>query len=53
MSGVRQLSVLMDFVLLQHDLFGRANLLVWDGYVMLGSLELYSIENGSLTGMQY
>ena len=34
-SGVRQLRVSMDFVLLEHDLFGRPNLLVWGGYVML------------------
>ena len=43
----------MDFVLLEHDLFGRPILLVWGGYVMLFFLELYSTQNGSLTDMQY
>ena len=51
MSGVRQLRVSIDFVLLEHDLFGRPNLHVWCGYV--GSLELYSVQNGSVTDMQY
>ena len=34
-SGVRQLRVSMDFLLSEHDLFGRPNLLVWGRYVML------------------
>ena len=33
-SGVRQLRVSIDFVLFEHDLFGRPNLLVWDRYVI-------------------
>ena len=35
MSDVRQLRVSMDFVLLEHDWFGRPNLLVFGGYVLL------------------
>ena len=31
-------------------MFGRPNLLVWGGYVMLVLWNLYSIQNGSLTG---
>ena len=31
----RQIKVLIDFVLLEHDLFGRPNLLVWGGYVIM------------------
>ena len=34
--------------MLEYDLFGKPYLLVWGG-----SLELYSIQKGSLTGMQY
>ena len=34
-SGVRQLSVSMAFELLEHNLFGTPNLLVWGRYVML------------------
>ena len=34
-SSVRQLRVSMDFMLLEHDLFGRPNLPAWGGYVML------------------
>ena len=34
-SGVRQLRVSMDVVLLEHDLFGRPNLPVCRRYVML------------------
>ena len=51
-SGVRQLRVSIDFVLLEHDLFGRPNACV--GWICnVGSLELYSFQNGPLTGMQY
>ena len=35
LSGVRQLRVSVNFLLFEHDLFRRSNLLVWAGYVML------------------
>ena len=34
-GGVRQMRDSMDFVLFEHDLFGRPNLPVWSEYVML------------------
>ena len=48
MSGVRQLRVSMDFVLLKQT---KSACVGWKCDV--GSLELYSIQNGSLTYMQY
>ena len=43
----------MDFMLLEHDMFGRPNLLVWGGYVILVLWSCTDFQNGSLTGMQY
>ena len=52
MSDVRKLRVVsMDFVLLEHDLFGRPKSACVGWVCNVGSLELYSIQNGSLTGM--
>ena len=50
-SVARQMRVSMDFVLMEHGLFNRPICVGWACNV--GSLELYSIQNGSLTDIQY